>query len=929
MSHTHMSSPKITIASIALAGLIAATLPVQQAKADSIQSQVAGAPLTLIENTPDLNCNVMHKDDIAPEFYGGTACATLVAVDGILFGPAVIPAGDNASPRETYTQINQQTTGAGTFSDPYRTKTEVKLGDTGLTLVQVDTYLNYENSYSTEVKLINQGSTAKNAIIYRAGDCYLNDSDLGYGTSGQGWVACQAETSNRILQWVDRTQDPAIRAKFMQSSYSDIWATIGRQEEFTNSCAQCLTYQDNGAGLSWKVNIPGGGEKVIQHSTAFLEASEFHDTDGDGLPDKWEREGLDLNGDGEVELPLHLMGADPDIPDIFVEVDWMEKIEYKNYFGIEFQKKLISHKPTPSVIKPVVDAFAKHGIRLHVDAGPESINYVTGKKWGSLGRGNPLTFSENLGQVVNDNYEWGHFDAYKEGNFDEVRKLVFRYSIFANKLGESGSSGIARIKDVDDSPDTPLFPSGGQDFIVAYGAGKDKNDAGLKTDINKSGTFMHELGHTLGLGHGGGDVVNYKPNYPSIMNYSYQLTGIHPNEGINYSEWKLPTINKLNLHENIGLDPDNLTNGAVGAKYYCDGKVTYVKKINSKIDFNCSGEYDNLPVVNNGLNSSGSDVSHEKDLFGFNDWKNLVFKGGSIGALGAEVVLPSSTTLNELDVYSAINQDIFAPVGSGTSELVDPTLILSNTPEQSIYINILNLTGTGTKFDVTVSSDIFSADFTQEIDVEPSTTFPLASKQIAVPVRADLAVGEYEVTVTVSGQNENGPVINSETYLVEVKNLTPDQIVQLTEALELGNLDQYPQIKNTVMNLTLHSNSDEKINGEGDPSDELLLDPIGQDELEIVVDGEDDATSKIIDTRNSNEGSKNEIIQRGFENTANSDGATNVSPHVESTAKELAVTGAGNSIAIVIWGASITLIGILMVARLRKWLISGNSDYID
>jgi hypothetical protein len=31
--------------------------------------------------------------------------------------------------------------------------------------------------------------------------------------------------------------------------------------------------------------------------------------------------------------------------------------------------------------------------------------------------------------------------------------------------------------------------------------------------------FMHELGHNLGLMHGGGQPDNGKPNYPSIMNY--------------------------------------------------------------------------------------------------------------------------------------------------------------------------------------------------------------------------------------------------------------------------------------------------------------------------------------------------------------------------------------------------------------------------
>jgi hypothetical protein len=35
--------------------------------------------------------------------------------------------------------------------------------------------------------------------------------------------------------------------------------------------------------------------------------------------------------------------------------------------------------------------------------------------------------------------------------------------------------------------------------------------------------FMHELGHALGLKHGGQDDVNDKPNHFSVMNYWYQF----------------------------------------------------------------------------------------------------------------------------------------------------------------------------------------------------------------------------------------------------------------------------------------------------------------------------------------------------------------------------------------------------------------------
>jgi hypothetical protein len=111
-------------------------------------------PLTRIEISDDLNCAVSHIDDTEhPEFYGDTACATLVAVGGTLYGPAAIPAGGSASPRTPFTPISQSSvTGSGSGADPYQIVTEVALGSSGLRLVQTDSYAVGEESYRTDLE---------------------------------------------------------------------------------------------------------------------------------------------------------------------------------------------------------------------------------------------------------------------------------------------------------------------------------------------------------------------------------------------------------------------------------------------------------------------------------------------------------------------------------------------------------------------------------------------------------------------------------------------------------------------------------------------------------------------------------------------------------------------------------------------------------
>ena len=89
------------------------------------------------------------------------------------------------------------------------------------------------------------------------------------------------------------------------------------------------------------------------------------DADGDGLNDAWEiAGGVDINGDSVISDRSHdllLTGADPNTSDVFLYYDYTFASDH-------------NHNPPPEAIKYVVDAFAVHGVNLHVDAQHNAID---------------------------------------------------------------------------------------------------------------------------------------------------------------------------------------------------------------------------------------------------------------------------------------------------------------------------------------------------------------------------------------------------------------------------------------------------------------------------------------------------------------------------------------------------------------------------
>lgn len=250
------------------------------ASAASTQTITSSGPLTSIGISDTLNCSVNHTGDASGEFFGDTACGTFLAAGGNIYGPPSVPAGGNvtgASNFVAFTPVSQSAvTGAGTVADPYKIVTVVDAGTTGLRVTETDTYVVGQETYRSDVTVASSGAQAA-AVVYRAGDCFLQDSDTGFGAvdATTGSVSCVGVTtvngtdvpSSRIEQWRPLTGG----SSHYEASYSQVWSAIATGSPFDNTC-RCNENIDNGAGLSWSITVPAGGAVTLSHLTSFSPA---------------------------------------------------------------------------------------------------------------------------------------------------------------------------------------------------------------------------------------------------------------------------------------------------------------------------------------------------------------------------------------------------------------------------------------------------------------------------------------------------------------------------------------------------------------------------------------------------------------------------------------------------------------------------------
>jgi hypothetical protein len=247
------------------------------------------------------------------------------------------------------------------------------------------------------------------------------------------------------------------------------------------------------------------------------------DTDDDTISDGDEVLGTLLG------LDLPAMGVSPLRADILIEYDWFDD-------GLQPERCTPhSHRPTAAAVDLVTAAFANGPIRNPDGSLGVTVIHDYGQG-GVLNGGNLIADADGvLAGSVGD----AEFLNHKSANFNANRNGYFHYAILAHFYDtDNPSSGVAEYR--------------GDDLVVSLHC--------PKPDVALAGTIMHELGHNLSLLHGGdNNIVNFKPNYNSVMNYRYQTDGVDNNctplgDGvIDYAHGDRPPLFENNLNETQGI----------------------------------------------------------------------------------------------------------------------------------------------------------------------------------------------------------------------------------------------------------------------------------------------------------------------------------------------------------------------------------------
>lgn len=397
----------------------------------------------------------------------------------------------------------------------------------------------------------------------------------------------------------DETSPPTLASgDFNSDGVEDIVFGI-EQDRFTYVAQGAMSFSFGGAVNviygNHEEGLTSAGNQYIHRLPAGFPNEE--DADKDGIINEWEiKNGIDI--DGDLQTDVLLPDSDPLQKNIFVELDYMEL-----------------HEPREEALDNVVETFSRSpvinpngvdGIILHIEKDDQIPHAIA-----------PAINLETYMTALSTKY-------FGEPETASEKRKVYHHGIFIHNLVDTGYTGYS-------------FGAFERIFVVSLGleglacvdpvTGQSLpcNDPAahpVGSLDQQEGTLLHELGHNLGLNHGGGDEINYKPNYLSVMNYGFTLSDIISDRPLDFSRSSLDTLIEFLLDE-----PDGVTSSEpTGLKTFYGPYPPAITETGIPADWNRNGAFDDLDVEANinEIRNANTGPGNET-LVGYDDWDKLVY----------------------------------------------------------------------------------------------------------------------------------------------------------------------------------------------------------------------------------------------------------------------------------------------------------------
>ncbi|WP_238016065.1 CARDB domain-containing protein [Dactylosporangium sp. AC04546] len=434
----------------------------------------------------------------------------------------------------------------------------------------------------------------------------------------------------------------------------------------------CIDHEGNQQGQVCAIgdgdpNFEGDGNGKRAQLGLTIVSEQHSDADGDGLSDRDERFGIRYPDDVmAVDLPAY--GADPLHKDLFLELDYSD--------GMAPPALAVEAVRTAFRLAPLPNPSGGPGLNLHVDSGG------LWDKGGMERTGGPArTCNDGTDNDGVDGADGADPDCYYrdigvedfiancnngtdddhdgKSDRDDPDCVVGEDLGGGNQLGHLDNCGFGDVfNQAKGSPGHNFNAMRARAFnYVIYtrsSAGCDRGGQGSGTDIilyrTDGGALLHELGHNLGLGHGGHEDANCKPNYVSLMNYDINSgiprTGggllldfspprIDMYDGASRHAAPLPKLKEDDLYEDVAQDPGDAQNQYV----FLDGMRTKrTVPLNALPDWNGDNPGGNgddghsrqkVNIDNTGADdchdvTKNSPATDDSELTGSDDWKTVL-----------------------------------------------------------------------------------------------------------------------------------------------------------------------------------------------------------------------------------------------------------------------------------------------------------------